>query len=141
MSISRVGALIHTDRDAAKKLILAAFENAQGDRGATAVALKTTLRTFYRLIERLDLWSEIDAIVETKGFPKVPGPQRAAKKIRNLILAAEGDLARAARSAGMKPASLEARISELSLWDEINKVLRAANLPPLVKPRRRNTAA
>lgn len=141
MSISRIGALIHTDRDAAKTLILDAFELAQGDRGATAAALKTTLRTLYRLIERLDLWDDIDRITDEKGFAKVPGPQRAAKKIRNLVLASDGDLDRAARSAGMKRPTLEARISELGLWDEINKVLRAANLPLLVKPRRRNTAA
>jgi DNA-binding NtrC family response regulator len=131
MSLTKIGALVHVDPARAKRMILHALVESEGDRGVAAAQLETTLRTFYRLIERLDLWEEIDRLVERKGFTKNPGPQRAEKKLRNLVIAADGNLEKAARSAGMSRERLEARIEELGLWEEIDRVLVAANLPPM----------
>lgn len=134
MSISNLGALIHAKPDEAKAKILKAIEDAKGDRKAAAEALATTHRSFYRYIERLRLWPEIDALMKLKKFEVTPGPPRSDKRLRDAVLAADGSLPRAARALGMRVDALRDRISELQLWDEINKVLKAADLPTIAKP-------
>lgn len=134
MSISNLGALIHVDPDAAKGRILKAIEQSKGDRKAAAEALGTTHRSFYRFVERLKLWPDIDRLMRDKEFAKVPGPPRTAKRIRDALLANEGDLARAAKQLGYKTDGLVERIGELDLWDPLNRVLRAGGLPTLERP-------
>jgi len=123
MSISLLGALIHTDPEGAKKRILDAIIQTSGDRKAAAVVLGTTHRSLYRFIERLHLWDSIDRLIEENGFPKVIGPPRAAERIRDAVLAARGNLNSAARTLDMGLDSLRGRITELDLWDDLNRRL------------------
>lgn len=131
MSISTIGALIHVDSEEAKKRILGALEQGNGDRRVAARILNTTHRSFYRFVERLKLWDEIDALAEKHGFPKAPGPPRSSERMRTMVLEASGDLARVARQLGIKVSALRVRITEMGLWDDINGKLQEAKLPPL----------
>lgn len=140
MSISKIGAMIHTDPDGVKKQILDALIAAKGDRGKAAKALGTTSRSFYRYIERLHLWEIVDTLTEAHGFEKIPGPPRVAKKLRDAIVVAEGNLPRAARSLKLTVDALRVRIEELGMWDELNKILEAAGSPRIERPKRQTAA-
>lgn len=131
MSISLLGALIHSDRTEAERRVLHALEVAKGDRRKAAEALGTTHRSFYRFVERMKLWDKIDALMQRKGFPMIPGPPRSSKRIRDKVLEAEGRLDRAAKMLDLKEDALRARITELGLWDDLDRLLAAAKLKPL----------
>jgi len=131
MSISLLGALLHTHPDEARMKIKAAIVAARGNRKAAAAALGTTHRSLYRYIERLRMWDEIDRLITDHGFPEREGPPRTSEKIRDAVLAAQGNLRRAARALDVKPTALEHRIQELGLWDDLNRRLRALRLPLL----------
>jgi regulatory Fis family protein len=132
MSTSLLGSLAHAEPQKAKQRILHALERTHGDRKKAAELLDVQHRSFYRIVERLRMWNEIDEMMERKGFPQIPGPSRTPKRIRDAVLAAEGSLPRAARSLNMSgEESLRERIDELGLWTDINKVLRAAGLAGL----------
>jgi DNA-binding NtrC family response regulator len=131
VSISKLGATIITEPEEAKKIILATLEECAGDRRAAARKLGTTHRTFYRFIERLNLWDAVDEQVKVKGFDVAPGPPRSSKRIRDAMLGADGSISRAARSLGISADTLRRRISSLGLEKEINEVLAAAKLPTI----------
>lgn len=132
MSISILGSLAHADPAKAKQRILHALERTHGDRKKAAELCDVTHRSFYRIVERLDLWDEIEALHERRGFPSAGGPPRAPKRIRDAILAADGNLAKAARALHMASVdTLRERITSLNLWNELNRVLKAAGLPTL----------
>lgn len=135
MSTSEIGALIIAKPEEAKQRILAALVEAQGDRKRASELLDTTHRSFYRFIERLRLWDEIDKLVEERGFPRIPGPPRSTKKIRDAILAADGSLVRASRALDTRVDALRSRITELGMWDDLDRVLDAAHLPRLERPK------
>jgi hypothetical protein len=135
MSISNLGALIVTHPEDAKEQILAAVLRAKGDRKKAAELLATTHRSFYRFVEKLRLWDEIDKLISENGFPQIPGPPRSAEKIKSAIVLMKGDLTRAARVLEVRPGALEGRIQELNLWDELNATLKASKLKPLERPR------
>lgn len=125
--ITRIGALIHTDPEAAKREILRALHEAQGDRAAAARALgQATPRSLYRWIERLGMWAEVDALVAEHGFTAIPGPPRSRDRIVGAMVSARGNLPRAATALGMKAGTLERRIDELGLRDEIARLVRTA---------------
>lgn len=131
MSISHLGALICARPDEAKTQILSAIVEASGDRKKAAELLGTTHRSFYRFVERLKLWDEIDAAIAEHGFLVIPGPPRSSEKIKGAILMTRGDINRAARQLEIKPEMLRARIEELQLWDDINATLKASKFKPI----------
>jgi DNA-binding NtrC family response regulator len=135
VSTSIFGSLAHADPAKAKQRILHAIERAQGDRKKAAELLGTTHRSFYRIVDRLKFWDEIDKLVEERGFPRPAGPPRVAVKIREAVVEAEGSLRRAARALDMSEAALRERIETQDLWTEINRALKAAGHPLLARPR------
>lgn len=135
MSISMFGAMIHSHPEEARAKILAAIKDAGGNRKQAAEALGTTHRSLYRFIERLRLWSEIDRMVADNGFPEREGPPRSSDRIRDAVLAAGGELKRAARSLDMRQEALYGRIQELGLWNDLNRRLKALGRKPMRAPR------
>jgi hypothetical protein len=132
MSTSILGSLAHADPKKAKERILHALESTRGDRKKAAELLDVQHRSFYRIVERLAMWDEIDAMMKRRGFTAIPGPPRTPKRIRDAVLAAEGNLSAAARALDMgSEKALRTRIEELGLWTAINRVLRAAGLATL----------
>jgi transcriptional regulator with GAF, ATPase, and Fis domain len=122
--ITRIGALIHTDRDAAKQEILRVLREARGDRAAAAHALgQSTPRSLYRWIERLGMWPEVDALIAEHGFPAIPGPPRSRDRIIAAMVRDRGNVQRASQALDMKPATLEKRIAELGIAQEIERLV------------------
>ncbi len=136
MSISLLGALIHTDPEEAKARILTALRESRGDRRAAAELLETTHRSLYRHIERLQMWPAIDELIEVNNFPHVPGPPRvpqraSAEQIESALVAARGIRSKAARRLKIDMKALTDRISELDLWDVLSQKLAALGFRPL----------
>jgi transcriptional regulator with GAF, ATPase, and Fis domain len=133
MSISHIGALIVTQPDEAKRLVLGAIIEAEGDRKKAAKVLGTTHRSFYRFIEKLHLGDEIDRIIDAEGFHRIPGPARSTERIKAAFMLAKGSLDGAAKKMGIKPEALQSRIQELSLWGELEALIRTEKwkCPPL----------
>ncbi len=77
-----MGAKIVASPEEAKKALLAAFVTAEGNREKMARALRTSERTLYRWIGRLDAWSELDALCEEHGFAVIHGPPRGERRSR-----------------------------------------------------------
>lgn len=133
MSISHLGALAHAKPDEAKRLILDAVEVSGGDRQKAASVLGIASRSFYRFIEKLQLWPEIDALEKSKGFEPAMGPPRASERIKAALVLSKGNFDRAARALEITRYALRARIDELALWAEIDEMLAAQKLPKLVR--------
>lgn len=132
MSTSLLGSLAHADPEKAKARILHALDASQGDRKKAAELLDITHRSFYRIVERLRLWREIDALMKEKGYPVVPGPLRSPERIRAAVVKAAGNLKRAAIAINMSDEdALRERIRVLNLWDVLDRALKAAGHPPL----------
>jgi DNA-binding NtrC family response regulator len=129
MSISHLGALVLSKPEEAKALILDALRESGGDRSKAADKLKTTHRSLYRHIERLRMWDEIDALMREQRFPLVPGPPRAADKIKMAIMKSRGSLDKAAKELELKPGELRARIADLGIEDDLRAMLKAAKVP------------
>lgn len=134
MSISKLGALIHSHPEEAEKQILDAMRDARCDRKTAATALNTTHRSLYRFIDRLDLWAKIDTMIEESGFPKIPGPPRSRDRIREAVLNAGGALARAATALDMDRDILEKRLTSLGMWADLNSELEARGRRPMRVP-------
>ena len=132
MSISLLGALIHSHPDEARAKILAAIQDAKGNRKHAAEALGTTHRSLYRFIERLRLWGEIDRLIRREGYPLREGPPRSTERIRDAVLSG-GSLRRAAHALGMDSHTLAHRLDELDLWRDLDRRLKALGKPPLRK--------
>jgi transcriptional regulator with GAF, ATPase, and Fis domain len=116
MSISPFGALICTDPAAARKRILDALTAARGDRSRAARALGlATPRTLYRWIERLSMWPEVDALINERGFDKLPAPPRTRDRAHTLLTKHKGNVERAARAFGIKPDAFRARLRRLGI--------------------------
>lgn len=60
MAISVWGARVWTDPEGVKREILAALTKEKGSRVEAAVRLKMPKRTLYNLIDRLEMWKEIE---------------------------------------------------------------------------------
>jgi hypothetical protein len=76
-SLSKPAALIALgQRTEAKQVILNAVEQAEGHRSRTAEILKVRPSTLYRLIVELEMWSEIDAMIERHGWTQRAGRAR-----------------------------------------------------------------
>jgi len=131
MSLSHLGALVHADPDRARQTILDAIRDQKGNRRSAAAALGTTHRSLYRYIERLRLWDAIDRVIEDGQFATHQGPPRSAERIRDAVLAARGSLRGAARMMDLAPSTLEQRIRDLGLWDDLSRRLQALGHPPL----------
>jgi hypothetical protein len=132
MSTSILGSLANADPERAKERILHALDASQGDRKKAAELLDITHRSFYRIVERLGLWKQIDALMKEKGYPVVPGPPRSPERIRTAILKARGDLKRAATALEMHSAdALRERIEALNLWAALDRALKAEGLSAL----------
>jgi DNA-binding NtrC family response regulator len=132
MSTSLLGSLAHADPEKAKARILHALDASQGDRKKAAELLDITHRSFYRIVERLRLWKEIDALMAENGYPVVPGPPRSPERIRAAVLKARGDLRRAATALEMRSVdALRERIDTLNLWDALDRALKAGGMPAL----------
>jgi hypothetical protein len=136
MSLSHLGALVYTQPEQVRRYLVEAFVAAKGDRRKAAAALGTTHRTFYRLVERLRLWGELDTIVDEKGFPRVPGPPRTSEKVKSAFLLSKGSLEKTASKLDLDVATLKVRIAELRLADDLEAMASAEGwkCPPL--PRR-----
>jgi DNA-binding NtrC family response regulator len=119
MSISQLGALIYTKPEEVKKQILRAIVVAKGDRKKAAEELGTTHRTFYRFIERLRLWGEIDKLVADRDFPRAVGPARSTDRIREALTLSKGRIEPAAAHLEWDVDTLYTRIAELGMGDEI----------------------
>lgn len=130
MATSILGSLAHADPAKAKQRILHALERAAGSRTKAAQLLEIQHRSFYRIVERLNMWDEIEALIEEKGFQAGKGPPRSATRIREAVLEAGGNLTKAARMLDCGGvAVLRERIEQLQLWPDLNRALRAAGLP------------
>jgi hypothetical protein len=151
MSLSPFGALILAKPDEARATLLDAIVRAKGDRKGAATILKVTTRSFYRSIDRMKLWAEIEKLEAEKGFMPIPGPPHvrhvpsihggkkpapSADKIKATILVREGDVERAARDLEISPETFTARVDELKIWGELNRILRAAKFPVLERTRK-----
>ena len=134
MSISKLGALIHSHPEEARTKIMGALEVARGDRQAAAKTLATTHRSLYRFIDRLDLWDAIDAMVREKGFPHIPGPPRSREKLREAVLDAGGNLAKAAHKLNMDKDVLEEKLSAHAMWAGLNEELVRRGRRPMRVP-------
>lgn len=136
MSISNLGALVHLDSAEAQKRILEAITQVEGNRKQAAEILKTTHRSLYRHIEKLKLWEQIDALIKAHpDWMHFGGPPRASERIRDAVLIAKGNLTRAASSLDLSKDVLSRRITELDLWDDLNRRLSALGCSTLRTPR------
>ncbi len=135
MSISQLGALIYTKPEEVKRLVLQAIVDSEGDRKKAAEVLGTTHRTFYRFIERLRLWDDIDKLVEEHDFPRAVGPARSTEKIKAAFLVSRGSPERAAKHLGWDVATLHARIAELEMAKDLDALCKAEGwkCPPLAR--------
>jgi transcriptional regulator with GAF, ATPase, and Fis domain len=73
---SRIGALIVVDREKAKAEILAAIDDAKGNRTHAAKALGVPFTTLHNWIRRLELWPTIDELCSFKGYEVPLGAPR-----------------------------------------------------------------
>lgn len=71
-----MGALIVVDPDKAKAEILDAIDKAKGNRTHAANAIGATQRNLLRWIAKLDMWPDVDALCQEKGYTVQPGPPR-----------------------------------------------------------------
>lgn len=76
MSTSILGSLAVADPERAKRQILAAIAKAKGNRSEAATELGVEHRNLYRIIGRLEMWPEIDRLMEERGFKAWGGPPR-----------------------------------------------------------------
>lgn len=63
--------------DAARARILAAIDDARGNRTHAAKALGESQRSLLHLIAHLDMWPAIDALCAERGYSVQPGPSRS----------------------------------------------------------------
>lgn len=82
MSTSVLGSLAHALPLEAKRRILSALTEAEGNRRRAAELLEVKHRSFYRIVDRLGMWPEIDALMNAHGFVATPGPPRKVDKVR-----------------------------------------------------------
>lgn len=110
MSLHEIGALIQREPATAKAKILDALREANGNRSKAAKLLSAGDRSLYRWIERLEIWSEVDAIREP-----LPAPPRARERIEIALEHAAGDTERAARWLNIGERTLKRRMRELGV--------------------------
>lgn len=110
MTLHEIGALIRTDPELAKTKILDALRATDGNRERAARVLGAGARSLYRWIERLGIWSEVDAIREP-----LPAPPRSRERIVNALRRHEGNTERAARSLRVPEPTLKRRMRELGV--------------------------
>jgi len=120
--LSNMGALIKLDPAAAKAKIVAAFRQAEGNRTRAAKVLDVSERNFYRWVEKLGMWDELDGIVRANGWQVQHGPPRTRDRVLAEVVKAGGDLPRASRSLGLTEADLRSKISELGIEDQVRQV-------------------
>ena len=128
MSISYLGALIHTQPEKAKAQILEAIRASKGDRKKAAAALGTTHRSLYRYLQRLRLWDSVEAILVEEGLPSMPGPPRMSVRILTAAVQTGGDLPKMAKAIGCTVPNLKTHLAELDMVAEVNQVLAAAGI-------------
>lgn len=110
MSLHPIGALIQCEPAAAKAKILGALREANGNRAKAAKLLGAGDRSLYRWIERLEIWTDVDAIREP-----LPAPPRARERIVIALDRAAGDTERAARWLNIGERTLKRRMRELGV--------------------------
>ncbi len=136
VSLSDLGATVRIRPNDARAQILDAILTSKGDVTAAAATLKTTPRTVYRFIERLHLWGAIDEQAKKHGIVRVvQGRPRAVDRMRTAVLAANGNLVKAARALGMKLDILRERVESAGIREDINRVLRASGGEVLPDPK------
>lgn len=79
--MTRVGALLAAgEYDLAKRDIMAAIDDAKGCKTEAAAMLGVQRTMLQQWIVRLDLYPEIDALIEKRGYPMMTGAARTAKR-------------------------------------------------------------
>lgn len=138
--LTEIGVLIITDRKKAIDKITKAFVKAGGNISKTAGLLETDVRTVFRWVERLGIREELDREAEKHGFPAAAGPPRARSRILSALVTAQGQISKTAEILERDEEWLRRRIEQLDLYDEANRLLRAAGYEPLEKPERRRAS-
>ena len=110
MSLHEIGALIRCNPQLAKRKILDAISEANGNRERAARILRAGPRSLYRWIERLEIWSDVDAITDP-----LPAPPRAKTRIVNALRRANGDTKQAAQSLCVHERTLTQRMRALGV--------------------------